>query len=70
MVAFLSWLTCIVPVLCELTGGWFPQHTKKANKFAAADYCLAVRALFFVPAETQMGPFWVCEREQLYNINR
>lgn len=69
MVAFPSWFACTLCVLCELTGGQSLQYNKKTNKFASADYCLIVCGLLFVTAETQMSPSWVCEREQLYNIN-
>lgn len=69
MIAFPSWFTCIVSVLCEFTGGWSLQYTKKTNNFAVDGYCLIVHVLLFITAETQMGHFWVYEREQLYNIN-
>lgn len=55
MVAFPSWFTCIVFVLCELTGDL--EYTKKTYKFGVADYCLTVCVLLFVTAETQMGLF-------------
>lgn len=69
MIIFPSSFNFIVSVLCELAGGQTLQHTQTINRFASG-YCLAVCIPLCITAETQMGPFWVCEREQLYYINQ
>lgn len=69
MIIFPSSFNFIVSVLFELAGGQTPQHTQTINRFASG-YCLAVCIPLCFTAETQMGPFWVCEREQLYHINQ
>lgn len=60
---------CIVSVLREFIGGLSLQHTKTTNRFSSG-YCLAVYIMLCVTAEIQMGPFWICRRDQIYHINR
>lgn len=68
MVASSSSFTRIVSLLCEFIGGLSLQHTKTTNRFSSG-CCPTVYIMFSVTAEILMGPFWICERDQIYHIN-
>lgn len=68
MVASPRSFTCIVSMLCEFIGGLSLQRAKTTHRFSAG-YCLDIYIMLCVTVEIQIGPFWICGRDQIYHIN-